>query len=438
MDGSVDGKARKRTRPEEALNASGQEFNLSRDRGMYSGISAATGSDDNIDLSENKDGHMEKKRDREKKRRSEITNAVERLSQTMSKVEPRGIEVSAWSNEYANSPSLTSSLSHHASGASGRPLIGDPEQKNVKKPPLITGISSSSLNRQQQNRTNVIINACDLIERLHAENLQLKEQLKLFVVGGNSASGPNVTIGGPSSTNSNINSQGTSVLMARPIINDNPSGPVPSNPMESPPLPSHLPQQTSSFGTNHPIDRHSPTVLRNSLPFDHQQQEILHLQQLQHMQQERQLANSARQQSMLMQQQFSQGGMNPRRAPGGMHNVLGSGPYATMPSEPGGNVVNMILGGGRHLPAQHHQRTTGNMVGSENNLLLSSQLDQQLQRDQLSLQQFLLARSLQTPHGAQNASSAGPPGDSMYGGDFQHPRDGRPGDGGGNFPPPRG
>ena len=416
------------------------------------------------------EGNMEKKRDREKKRRSEITNAVERLSQTIAKIEqPRGrVDTTAWNivAEYARSSPSSSLFPHPTASPVAVAAIsiapttsasaGDADNKksssNTKQPSLSSTTtsscaSSSSFNRQQQqNRTHVISNACDLIEKLQAENLQLKEQLRLFV-RGSGADGSNLSIG-DNSSNTNI-AGAMSNLLAHPTTNNNldnaPSAGAattvssiiaPSSHPQSKQV-VHFPQQQQTSSSSHvPIlplnDSRGSAMFRNRLPppFNQQQgEEILHLRQLQQIQQDSQLASPAlhqHQQPLLMQHQFSQSG-NSGRGLQGMQTVLGGGGgalRAQLPPNPSGDLLNMVLGaGGRGGQMPNQQHPMNNMAHPESNLLLT-QLDQQYQQD-LSLQQYLLVRSLHSQRDAHqntnsNATTLGENNLFRGGGGFHH------------------
>ncbi len=101
-------------------------------------------------------GQMERKRHREKKRRSEITNAVEKLSTTMNKIDPSRTE--------------------------GRRLKTSEDGDQNK-----AAGSSSSLHPpsyRSLNRTEIISNACEIMERLSEENQKLKEQIRILTGTG--------------------------------------------------------------------------------------------------------------------------------------------------------------------------------------------------------------------------------------------------------------
>lgn len=420
---------------------------------------SASGRHTGAESSDNKEeGNMEKKRDREKKRRSEITNAVERLSQTIAKIEqPRGrVDATAWNivSEYTrNSPS--SGLFPHAAGApvattatsaSGR----DADNKkggNKKQNTISSNPPSSSFNRQQQqNRTHVISNACDLIERLHAENLHLKEQLRHFMRGGG-VDGSNTIV-----DSNTQNTAGMSNILARPTnstMENNQASSSSTNPSSTPSSSlsqsnqgAHFPRQAqpSSLVPILPLnDSRGQAVLRNSGPSLHQQQEgdMLQFHQLQRMRNDSQLGNPAlhqHQQSLLMQHApFQQPGNNSSRGGlPGMQNMLGGG----LPPNPSGDLLNMMLASGRG-PMHNQQHPMNNMAHSEPNLLMS-QLDPHYQQD-ISLQQYLLARSLHSqrdPHSNQDSSGASGDNSALRGpggSGFRNRRDDMPpGTGGGS------
>jgi|EP00979_Chaetoceros_neogracilis_P006622 hypothetical protein len=106
---------------------------------------------------------MERKRHREKKRRFEITHAVERLSKTMVKIDPDAMKTSE-NNEF--------------DGGTGR--------INGKRPNgHAAGSALSQSFHRSLNRTDVISSACDLMERLYKENQRLKEDVRVLTRNGN-------------------------------------------------------------------------------------------------------------------------------------------------------------------------------------------------------------------------------------------------------------
>lgn len=101
----------------------------------------------------------ERKRFREKKRRSDITNAIEELTKTVLKVDPGALI----------SGNGRSNKSHYGSGG-------------------LDGIVTKSNSHQPPNRTEVINHACRLLEKLHQENEKNRfyiEKLSNLVGNGN-------------------------------------------------------------------------------------------------------------------------------------------------------------------------------------------------------------------------------------------------------------
>jgi hypothetical protein len=99
---------------------------------------------------------METKRHREKKRRFEITHAVERLSKTIMKIDPEILQ-----SRYATNINARSNA-----------VLGQRLGVNY-------GNHCSSLSfHRSLNRTDVITCACEVMEHLHHENERLKQELK--------------------------------------------------------------------------------------------------------------------------------------------------------------------------------------------------------------------------------------------------------------------
>lgn len=120
-------------------------------------------SDEDISDVVDKD-QMERKRHREKKRRFEITHAVERLSKTMIKIDPDAMKTPD-SDEFPGSG---------VRGINGKKSLGQ----------RAGGSLSQSFHRSL-NRTDVISSACDLMERLYKDNKRLKEEVRLLERDGN-------------------------------------------------------------------------------------------------------------------------------------------------------------------------------------------------------------------------------------------------------------
>jgi hypothetical protein len=394
------------------------------------------------------EGSMEKKRDREKKRRSEITHAVERLSQTVAKIEQpsRG---AAWNlvNDYTSNSPSSGPFPHPSGspsavttiGATNSSATGDIDNKrstsNSKNAPsslsAASGVgSSSSFNprQQQQNRTHVISNACDLIDRLYAENIQLKKQLRLFVGSGAPPTNSQnlAMVGDDSNSNSsNLLSNPKGSRLENPAsggtaptpVSTSTTGVTSSALSRNPPkqgthyFPQQQPNAPSPFV---PIlsrneNRTSTSGLRNRLPPLSQQRQqspggdhLLQLHQLQQIQQQHHADNLGNpvlnQQSLLMQHQFLPSGGVDGREMERMQNVLGNAALRAPllpPHQRGpGNLLDMVVLAGGHgrMPNQSQRSSLAHPV-DQSNLL-------QYQQD-LSLQQYLLARSLHSQRDPQ-------------------------------------
>jgi len=173
-DGSdcLNGSIASSTTPIQAIGSSSTKFSSSVQRNEIEKMAMMTQS--------------ERKRYREKKRRSDITNAVDELTRILIKVDPN-------------------SLIRQNNQVFGFLNIDKAEVKSGSIPGSRISATSCST-AQLLNRTEIIAHACRVLERLHVENAEMKIQSATLtsLIQGNSNSLPSTNIG---STKSQMISQ---------------------------------------------------------------------------------------------------------------------------------------------------------------------------------------------------------------------------------------
>jgi len=353
------------------------------------GVGSAASSEDEQEAEKDR---METKRHREKKRRFEITHAVENLSKMIMKIEPEILQ------------SKHGGMNDNLRGISGigSRLGGGAHYGN--------NCASASFHRSL-NRTDVITCACEVMDRLHQENERLRQELK--ALGNDTREDgqrlfPNSPISMINGTGGTITATTTGVTAAATN-----SG-----------LMNHLPHggtgrmtgtASNNIGSNTESKLHNRSLLANSLGLSHptgtnsHQNSKQHQQQQQHQQQHQhhQATPDAISPQMLQNQynilqQLIQLQQLQQQYPLAMQQLANSTCSLGIP--PGLFPTNTLFGGGG---------TTNNFSAALNAGSLSSLNPV----SSMSLQQLLLSRSLQQQQQQQQGSNhdeiANAPGGNM-------------------------